>query len=146
MKGIGALTYKCFQLLLNLIFTRIFFPELADCNSTYNAAQGSIASPGHQTNSPCHWTITSQPGQVISLRFDRFFLKYSEDCTHDYLVIRDGEAVIGRYCGYQKGEFLYSKTNSITLEYVARSVADGAGFLIQYEALIPSGQFGSRVY
>jgi hypothetical protein len=77
---------------------------------------------------------------MISLRFDRFFLKYSDDCTHDYLVIKDGESVIGRYCGHQKGEFLYSKTNSITLEYATTSIADGTGFQIQYEALVMPGK------
>ncbi|KAK3746278.1 hypothetical protein QZH41_016541, partial [Actinostola sp. cb2023] len=111
-----------------------YYAVKSDCNSTISLTKGFIATPS-QHGSMCSWTINSLPGHVISLRFDRFFLKLSEGCSRDYLVIKDDQSVIGRYCGYQKGELIYSNTHSVILEYASTTVDKDNGFQIYYEAL-----------
>ncbi|XP_032223621.2 bone morphogenetic protein 1 [Nematostella vectensis] len=106
------------------------------CNKTLNAAiEGTILSP-KQTGENCFWVLQAPAGHVISIVFDRFYLQQTEDCSRDHLVIKEGGSVIGRYCGYQKGELIYSKTDEVRLEYESTSGLANAGLQIHYTSLL----------
>ncbi|XP_048582610.1 dorsal-ventral patterning tolloid-like protein 1 [Nematostella vectensis] len=104
------------------------------CNSTITNQEGSLISP--MGNSKCTWTIQAPAGHVISILFDRFYLEQTENCSRDHLVIKEGGSVIGRYCGYQKGELIYSKTDEVRLEYESTSGLTNAGLQIHYTSLL----------
>lgn len=118
---------------------------LSDCNTTVNVTEGYIAIPNHQQGR-CSWTINTLPGHVISIRFDRFYLKLSENCSLDYLLIKDGPSEIGQYCGYLKGELVYSNSNSVTLEYASSNSGGQYGFQIHHKSLPQPGKFSTELF
>ncbi|XP_064410135.1 cubilin [Latimeria chalumnae] len=78
----------------------------SECGAQLNATHGSINSPGYPGNYPpnrdCYWTITVNPGLLITFAFGTLNLEHHDNCSFDYLEIRDGllpeDAVLGRYC------------------------------------------------
>ncbi|XP_053714419.1 cubilin isoform X1 [Synchiropus splendidus] len=76
------------------------------CGGQLTTTYGSINSPGYPGNYPpsrdCYWTISTQPGLLITFTFATLNLETHSDCNYDYLEIRDGllpeDPVLGKYC------------------------------------------------
>ncbi|XP_068604308.1 cubilin [Brachionichthys hirsutus] len=76
------------------------------CGEELTALYGSINSPGYPGQYPpnrdCYWTVTVDPGLLITFAFGTLSLEQHPDCNFDFLEIRDGllpeDLVLGKYC------------------------------------------------
>ncbi|EGW02057.1 Cubilin [Cricetulus griseus] len=77
-----------------------------ECGGTLTGDYGSITSPGYPGNYPpgrdCVWHILVSPGSLITFTFGTLSLENHNDCSKDYLEIRDGpfqhDPVLGKFC------------------------------------------------
>ncbi|XP_062489682.1 cubilin isoform X1 [Pezoporus occidentalis] len=77
-----------------------------ECGGELTGTYGSISSPGYPGNYPvnrdCFWTISTSPGLLITFAFGTLSLEHHENCSYDYLEIRDGllpqDPVLVKYC------------------------------------------------
>uniref|UniRef100_A0A8C3I7Z9 Cubilin n=1 Tax=Chrysemys picta bellii TaxID=8478 RepID=A0A8C3I7Z9_CHRPI len=77
-----------------------------ECGSELTNTYGSINSPGYPGNYPlnrdCYWTISTNPGLLITFAFGTLRLGHHDNCSYDYLEIRDGllpqDSILGKYC------------------------------------------------
>ncbi|MGH0144022.1 UNVERIFIED_CONTAM: hypothetical protein FKN15_047101, partial [Acipenser sinensis] len=76
------------------------------CGGELTGTYGSINSPGYPGNYPpnrdCYWTISVNPGLLITFSFGTLSLEHHDNCNYDYLEFRDGllpeDAALGKYC------------------------------------------------
>ncbi|XP_001377380.2 cubilin [Monodelphis domestica] len=108
------------------------------CGGTFHMAEGIINSPGYPDiyppNMECIWNIPSSPGNQLQLSFITFQLEENEDCTKDYLEIREGNAtghLVGRYCGHSSS---FNYTSIIGQNLWIKFVSDGSGSDIGFQA------------
>ncbi|KAK2147338.1 hypothetical protein LSH36_558g01028 [Paralvinella palmiformis] len=67
---------------------------------------GSVTSPGYPGRYPhnrdCTWNIRISPGNKILFTFGHLALEQHQNCSYDYVLLRDGflegDATLGRYC------------------------------------------------
>uniref|UniRef100_W5MX16 Cubilin n=1 Tax=Lepisosteus oculatus TaxID=7918 RepID=W5MX16_LEPOC len=77
-----------------------------ECGGEMTSTYGSITSPGYPGNYPpnrdCYWTVTVNPGLLITFAFGTLSLEHHDNCNFDFLEIRDGllpeDPVLGRFC------------------------------------------------
>ncbi|MBZ3891922.1 Cubilin [Sciurus carolinensis] len=122
-------------------FMAKFSTEDLACGQVLTESTGIIKSPGHPSIYPsgvnCTWHILVQPGQLIRLMFDKFYLEFHYNCTKDYLEVYDtgSGTFLGRFCGKSIPPSLTSSTNSIMLIFVADADLAYEGFSITYEEI-----------
>uniref|UniRef100_A0A452U8T7 Cubilin n=1 Tax=Ursus maritimus TaxID=29073 RepID=A0A452U8T7_URSMA len=112
-------------------FHATFAASSSACGGTFHMAEGIFNSPGYPevypSNVECVWNIVSSPGNRLQLSFITFQLEDSQDCSRDFVEVREGNAtghLVGRYCG-----------NVLPLNYSSivghilwiRFVSDGSG-------------------
>lgn len=72
------------------------------CGDQLTDPYGNINSPGYPGNYPpgrdCYWTVTVQPGLLITFAFGTLSLEQHPDCSFDFLEVRVC------YHGYRKLE------------------------------------------
>ncbi|XP_053215446.1 cubilin [Podarcis raffonei] len=76
------------------------------CGGELTGTYGSINSPGYPGNYPpnkdCYWIISTNPSLLITFAFGTLSLEHHDNCSQDYLEIRDGllpqDPLLGRYC------------------------------------------------
>lgn len=75
---------------LKTILLYVFF--LLECGGELTGTYGSISSPGYPGNYPvnrnCIWTISTDPGLLITFAFGTLSLEHHENCSYDYLEVR----------------------------------------------------------
>ncbi|XP_036131390.1 cubilin [Molossus molossus] len=87
-------------------FTIIWATQQPECGGVLTGTYGSITSPGYPGNYPpgrdCVWRVITSPGLVITFTFGTLSLEHHDDCSRDYLEIRDGplsqDPVLGKFC------------------------------------------------
>nr|XP_023646366.1 cubilin [Paramormyrops kingsleyae] len=87
-------------------FTVAWQSQTPVCGESLTAPYGSINSPGYPGNYPpnrdCYWTVSVNPGLLITFAFGTLNLEHHPDCNFDFLEIRDGllpeDLLLGRYC------------------------------------------------
>ncbi|XP_020662303.3 cubilin [Pogona vitticeps] len=87
-------------------FTVHWESQEPECGGELNNAYGSINSPGYPGNYPpnrdCYWKLSTNPGLLITFAFGTLSLEHHDNCSKDYLEIRDGllpqDPLLGRYC------------------------------------------------
>lgn len=69
---------------------------------------------------------------------NEFDLEDSEQCTYDYLSVRDGANVedkeIGRYCGQAVPDTILSSTSSVHITFHSDKSGVGKGFFLAWTA------------
>ncbi|XP_031467853.1 bone morphogenetic protein 1-like [Phasianus colchicus] len=59
-----------------------------------------------------------------------------DSCAYDYLEVRDGasesDALIGRFCGYEKPDDIKSSSNRLWLKFVSDGSINKAGFAVSF--------------
>ncbi|KAH8375151.1 hypothetical protein KR200_009003 [Drosophila serrata] len=88
----------------------------------------------------CEWRITATNGEKVILHLQQLQLMNSEDCSQDYLEIRDGywhrSPLVRRLCGNVSGEVIQTQTSRMLLNYVNRNAAKGyRGFKARFEVV-----------
>lgn len=78
--------YACIDNIHDLCFT-------ATCGGRISGASGRISSPNYPSNYDanldCEWTVQGPVGHYLKLSWTTVNMQYSENCTADYLEIRD---------------------------------------------------------
>ena len=72
----------------------MFIIFLGICTVNLTAVSGTIMSPNHPNNYPssiqCLWLIDLGLGYDITLTFHKFELERKEDCSYDWVSVREG--------------------------------------------------------
>uniref|UniRef100_A0A3P8SX64 Cubilin n=1 Tax=Amphiprion percula TaxID=161767 RepID=A0A3P8SX64_AMPPE len=110
------------------------------CGSELTAPYGSINSPGYPGNYPpnrdCYWTVTVDPGLLITFAFGTLSLEHHPDCSNDYLEIRDGlrpeDGVLGKYCSTGSPPPLKTTGPAAWIHFHSDHVTSDRGFHITY--------------
>lgn len=122
-------------------YLKLFF--FSECEFQYTSNHGSIQSPLYPSFYPedilCTWVISVEKPSRIRLTFGtEFDLENGEQCTYDFLSIRDGANVvdkeIGRYCGQHTPETILSSTSSLHITFRSDKSGVGKGFLLAWVA------------
>ncbi|XP_037366570.1 cubilin isoform X2 [Talpa occidentalis] len=108
------------------------------CGGTFHMIEGTFNSPGYPEvyphNVECVWNIVSSPGNRLQLSFITFQLEDSQDCSRDFVEVREGNETghfVGRYCG----NILPVNYSSIVGHILwIRFVSDGSGSGIGFQA------------
>ncbi|XP_063003684.1 cubilin [Elgaria multicarinata webbii] len=87
-------------------FTVHWESQQPECGGELTDTYGSINSPGYPGNYPpnrdCYWILSTNPGLVITFAFGTLSLEHHDNCSEDYLEIRDGllpqDPLLGKYC------------------------------------------------
>ncbi|XP_063159632.1 cubilin [Candoia aspera] len=87
-------------------FTVHWESQQPECGGELNGTHGTINSPGYPGNYPpnrdCVWIISTNPGLLITFAFGILSLEHHDNCSQDYLEIRDGllpqDPLLGKYC------------------------------------------------
>jgi tolkin protein len=87
--------------------------------------------------------VSAEPGHILKLDFrNTFDLEYSNNCTYDYLEVRDGghgyDRLIGLYCGKIFPDIIVSTSRYLWLRFKSDDTIEGAGFTAVYESILPS--------
>jgi len=86
----------------------------------------------------CEWRITATNGERIILHLEQLHLLFSDNCTQDYLEIRDGywhrSPLVRRICGNHSNEMITTVTNRMLINYVNHNAVLGyRGFKARFE-------------
>ncbi|XP_024431584.2 cubilin [Desmodus rotundus] len=101
------------------------------CGGDFHMVEGIFNSPGYPevypSNVECVWNIISSPGNRLQLSFITFQLEDSQDCSRDFVEIREDNAtghLVGRYCG---GALPLNYSSAVAHALWVRFVSDGSG-------------------
>ncbi|EDV30246.2 uncharacterized protein Dana_GF23044 [Drosophila ananassae] len=88
----------------------------------------------------CEWRITATNGERVLLHIQQLHLLSSEDCSQDYLEIRDGywhrSPLVRRLCGNASREVIATQTSRMLINYVNRNAGKGyRGFKARFEVV-----------
>lgn len=119
------------------------------CGGQLTATKGNIASPTtsgvYSPSENCTWIIKQVPGSVVKLSFSKFGLERSDNCTKDYVLVRNGQTldspVIGRFCGGDIPSNYVSTGPTVLVQFVSDGETGGIGFEATYERVV-HGEFG----
>ncbi|KAK3802337.1 hypothetical protein RRG08_010589, partial [Elysia crispata] len=111
-----------------------------DCGAALTGNTGTLQSPNYPNNYPssayCIWTITSDPGTQVQLRFSTFDLQHSSSCQSDALVIQDSNSseanTIGPLCGSDYRHFIFGSQNKLYIYFLSDATISGAGFQAEW--------------
>ncbi|XP_010710919.1 cubilin-like isoform X2 [Meleagris gallopavo] len=111
-----------------------------ECGGELTGTYGSISSPGYPGNYPvnrnCFWTISTNPGLLITFAFGTLSLEHHENCSYDYLEIRDGllsqDSLLGKYCSTGSPPPLQTTGPYAWIHFHSDDVVTDKGFHIVY--------------
>ncbi|XP_043916230.1 cubilin-like [Protopterus annectens] len=121
-------------------FTVAWESKTPECGGQLEGTYGSINSPGYPGNYPpnrdCYWTISVNPGLIITFAFGTLSMEHHPDCNYDYLEIRDGllssDPVIGSYCSTGSPPPLQTTGPYAWIHFHSDSSVSDMGFHITY--------------
>uniref|UniRef100_A0A3Q3W0B5 Cubilin n=1 Tax=Mola mola TaxID=94237 RepID=A0A3Q3W0B5_MOLML len=140
------------------------FSEACGATIITDDVGGAIATPRYPALYPpdqnCSWIIKAQePFNHVTLSFTDFELETNLNCSHDAVMIRDGDnyqaPVIGRYCGFEIPHPVTSFSNSLVVNFISDYSISKKGFRATYSAstsscggdlVMESGAFNSPNY
>lgn len=101
-----------------------------------------LRSPGwpgeYSPDRECVYIISVKTGRQIELNFTKFELEDHDDCSFDYVEVRNGGTVtsplIGKYCGSKLPPILTSFSNQLYLTFKSDQSRNYAGFELEWDA------------
>ncbi|KAM4718445.1 cubilin [Anableps anableps] len=110
------------------------------CGGDLTASYGNINSPGYPGNYPpsrdCYWTVTVDPGLLITFAFGTLSIEQHFDCNSDFLEIRDGllpeDPVLGKYCNTLSPPPLQTTGPAAWIHFHSDFIVSDKGFHITY--------------
>ncbi|XP_019353396.2 cubilin [Alligator mississippiensis] len=111
-----------------------------ECGGELTSIYGSIYTPGYPGNYPpnrdCYWSISTNPGLLITFAFGTLSLEHHNNCSQDYLEIRDGllpqDPILGKYCSTRSPPPLQTSGPSAWLHFHSDGAVSDRGFHIIY--------------
>ena len=93
----------------------------------------------YNSHTNCSWSFRQQAG-ILRVKFNKFNLEPSPDCTKDYVLIQDGaeatSPVLGRFCGDTFTRELNSTGHEMLITFVSDDQNNFAGFELAYERFV----------
>ncbi|KAI1280397.1 Cubilin [Halotydeus destructor] len=114
----------------------------AGCGGNLTSAAGFFVSPGYPSNYPlnseCIWQLQAPLGNRVAYNFSDFNVEQSDNCTFDYVELRDGSQdgrFIGRYCGSDMpiSDTVSTQSSTLWVKFRSDSEGTGPGFEGHYE-------------
>ncbi|XP_074652971.1 cubilin-like [Tubulanus polymorphus] len=124
------------------------------CGGSFVSNSGTVMSPGYPSNYPhnsdCVWLFNADPGKKFLFTFASLHIELSQNnCTNDYLEIRDGgEAssnLLGKFCGTRTVLPISTSGKTAWLKFHSDANASDRGFMITYAAVSAGTNCGGRV-
>ncbi|XP_054002675.1 cubilin [Hylaeus anthracinus] len=115
----------------------------SDTRKQFKTQQGST----YESLEECHWYVKTSPGKNIKLTINSMDIRNAtnrnatnEECTGDYLEVRDGPTLfselLGRYCGSQPPLApILSTGDSLWIRFHSDGTVEGAGAVGTLEAV-----------
>ncbi|XP_054878715.1 cubilin isoform X1 [Poeciliopsis prolifica] len=121
-------------------FTIVWESKDPVCGGDLTASYGNINSPGYPGNYPpgrdCYWTLSVDPGLLITFAFGTLSLEQHPDCNYDFLEIRDGllleDPVLGKYCNTASPPPLQTTGPTAWIHFHSDFTVSDRGFHITY--------------
>uniref|UniRef100_A0A671G2W0 Cubilin n=1 Tax=Rhinolophus ferrumequinum TaxID=59479 RepID=A0A671G2W0_RHIFE len=121
-------------------FTIRWETQQPECGGILTDTYGSIKSPGYPGNYPpgrdCVWRVLTSPGLLITFTFGTLSLEHHEDCSKDYLEIRDGlltqDPVLGKFCTTLSAPPLQTTGPFARIHFHSDNEINDRGFHITY--------------
>ncbi|KAL1459907.1 hypothetical protein WDU94_011854 [Cyamophila willieti] len=97
---------------------------------------GHLESPNYpedyQSNKECVWKLTAPAEFQVALKFQSFEIENHDQCTYDFVEIRDGHApdspIIGTFCGYKLPPDIKSSGTKLMIKFVSDGSVQKPGF------------------
>lgn len=97
---------------------------------------GRLESPNYpmpyRPDQECIWRIRTDPNYQVALTFDTFDLESHDNCSFDFVEIRNGlsanASLIGIYCGFRAPRNIRSEGSAMWVRFVSDKSAQRAGF------------------
>ncbi|XP_023561215.1 cubilin [Octodon degus] len=117
-------------------FHALYAASTSACGGSFHMAAGIFETPGYPDvyppNTECVWNIRSSPSNRIQLSFMSFQLEASQDCSKDFVEIREGNStghLVGRYCGSSLPQnFSVTVENLMWIRFVSDGSHNSMGF------------------
>uniref|UniRef100_A0A8C5HD89 Cubilin n=1 Tax=Gouania willdenowi TaxID=441366 RepID=A0A8C5HD89_GOUWI len=121
-------------------FTVAWQSQAPVCGGELTAPYGNINSPGYPGNYPpsrdCYWTVTVNPGLLITFAFGTLSLENHPNCNYDFLEIRDGllpeDTVLGKFCSTASPPPLQTTGPAAWIHFHSDFSVSDRGFHITY--------------
>ncbi|XP_049840768.1 cubilin-like [Schistocerca gregaria] len=113
------------------------------CGGIMTSPSGSFSSPNYPQNyhdvSYCTWKISTSRGSILQLVFIDIEMEETDDCSHDYVEIRDGKdpsgRLLGSYCSSSHPPFIRSSSNHMFVTFKSDYSSSGRGFHAKYNTV-----------
>ena len=123
-----------------VVFLKIFFRLLGDCQVHTNQTSGVITTPNYPNDylnyMDCLWTIQLHPAMLITLECDEIAVEYEQDCTFDFMEILAGPSpdspVLGRYCGVFNYTLTFEREGNMSIRFESDPDKEFRGFRCAY--------------
>ncbi|XP_065061581.1 mannan-binding lectin serine protease 1-like [Rhopilema esculentum] len=94
-------------ILLSVLTNGFAYPaDQKECGGALSGLFGRLKSPNFPEKYPdnlrCSWNIAVPAGFYISLNFTQFDTENYDGCEYDYVVVKDKNNTVGRFCGNEK--------------------------------------------
>ncbi|XP_065362088.1 cubilin homolog [Calliphora vicina] len=123
-------------------FSYKFIDATNQCGGKIHSSNGKIHTPNWPSNYTgdldCTWIIITPPGTQIELQIEIFDLEMSNNCSSDWLEIRNGgsnhSTLLGRFCGNMTNipHVIPSFTNQMYLFFHSNGFVNQKGFQIRW--------------
>ncbi|XP_017012897.2 cubilin homolog [Drosophila takahashii] len=94
---------------------------------------------GYDFGLDCHVVFRVNTDQQISVQFSHFHVQQSDDCSKDYVELRDGAGpfadIIGRFCGQDQPPTLSTSRHTLFLRFVTDTRVTDSGFEVTINAV-----------
>ncbi|XP_061178089.1 cubilin-like [Saccostrea echinata] len=113
---------------------------------------GSISSPGYPGNYPhnrdCVWRVMVSPGKNIMFTFAVMALEHHDNCSYDYVEIRDGldenAPLLRKYCSTSSPVPITTTNPYAHIKFHSDASLSDRGFLMTYAAVSAGPQCGGQ--
>ncbi|KAH9514855.1 Dorsal-ventral patterning tolloid-like protein 1 [Bulinus truncatus] len=110
------------------------------CGGDIQKDEDVIVSPSYPHNylpdRHCVWNITVTPGYVVVLTFEYLDLEFDDNCTNDFVEVRNGHGrsavSLGRYCGNEHPNEIRSTGNKMSVVFISDSDINKTGFSVRF--------------
>ncbi|XP_077124414.1 cubilin [Ranitomeya variabilis] len=132
-------------------FHASYSASISACGGTLHMENGAFNSPGYPDNYPanteCVWKILSSPGNRLMLSFMSFSLQTSDNCSSDYVEVREGNDTgvsLGHFCGNRLPTNVTSIIGHILwVKFASDATVSGPGFRATFSHLFGNNIEGS---
>lgn len=87
------------------------------CGGDLTASYGNINSPGYPGNYPpgrdCYWTVSVDPGLLITFAFGTLSIEQHPDCNYDFLEVQTASKTHHIYLWYSRASQQVKKANLV---------------------------------